>query len=350
MIFYLAGQYNRREELCGYRADLEARGYSVPARWLLGEHQVHGVEAARLVQAGGPVPVEEARPFAEDDIEDIEACDVFVAFTAPPPQSGRGGRHFESGYAYALRPTTGQPPPRLVIVGPAENIFHSLPEWERYATWADFLDGPMPSEHTEQGAPPKHRPDQPCDCINPKTGRRHHGLPGDPPYHCAAAWEIQQLDPRGYEYPSCTSHPTAERTHWNGTTWVEPPVSPESLWLQAEPPDGEAMEPRIREFPSGARRDSDADATRYDLISPQAMERLAATYAEGAIKYSDHNFRKGIPYSVMANHALRHIYRWLAGEDGEDHLAHAAWGIFGLIEFEETRPELDDRFRWECKP
>src|ERR1017187_3984449 len=89
----------------------------------------------------------------------------------------------------------------------------------------------MPSEHTEQGAPPKHRPDQPCDCINPKTGRRHHGLPGDPPYHCAAAWEIQQLDPRGYEYPSCTSHPTAERTHWNGTAWVEPP-------------DGEAMEPR----------------------------------------------------------------------------------------------------------
>jgi hypothetical protein len=198
------------------------------------------------------------------------------------------------------------------------------------------------------------------------------------------------------------------RTHWNGTTWVEPP-SPEAEATLAEwqrkldalppyvpgaklpvdppvdpldhargakntkgsrcpahgslcgkdrcccrsrhdppwePPDGEAAEPRIREFPTGAVRDSDADATRYDLISPQAMERLAATYAEGAAKYSDHNFRKGIPYSVMANHALRHIYRWLAGENGEDHLAHAAWGLFGLIEFTETRPELDDRFRW----
>jgi hypothetical protein len=143
MLFYLAGQYNRREELCGYRADLEARGHSVPARWLLGEHQVHGVEAARLVQAGGPVPVEEARPFAEDDIEDIDACDVFVAFTAPPPQSGRGGRHVESGYAYALRlwgdRLNSDDAPRLVIIGPAENIFHSLPEWERFATWAEFL-------------------------------------------------------------------------------------------------------------------------------------------------------------------------------------------------------------------
>ena len=144
MIFYLAAQYNRREELCGYRSDLEARGHTVPARWLLGEHQVHGVEAARLVQSGGPVPVEQARPFAEDDIEDIEACDVFVAFTAPPPQSGRGGRHFESGYAWALAKWEAQAtcaePLRLVIVGPAENIFHSLPEWERYPTWAEFLE------------------------------------------------------------------------------------------------------------------------------------------------------------------------------------------------------------------
>jgi hypothetical protein len=147
MIFYLAAQYNRREELCGYRSDLEARGHTVPARWLLGEHQVHGVEAARLVQSGGPVPVEQARPFAEDDIEDIEACDVFVAFTAPPPQSGRGGRHFESGYAWGFHRDRklwngecGAVTSPLVIVGPAENIFHSLGEWERYPTWAEFLE------------------------------------------------------------------------------------------------------------------------------------------------------------------------------------------------------------------
>ena len=68
--------------------------------------------------------------------------------------------------------------------------------------------------------------------------------------------------PRQWEYPTCTSHPTAERTHWNGTTWTEPP-SPEAEatlaeWqrkldalppyvpgakLPVEPPDGEAMPP-----------------------------------------------------------------------------------------------------------
>jgi hypothetical protein len=168
--------------------------------------------------------VEEARPFAEDDIEDIEACDVFVAFTAPPPQSGRGGRHVETGYAYALHRDrqfwdgeAGDLTTPLVIVGPAENIFHSLPEFQRFPTWAAFL--------VDLDA--KHTPAQFCDDANPATGRRHREIPGDPPYHCAAA-----PAPRQWEYPTCTSHPTAERTHWNGTAWVEPP-------------DGEAMEPRI---------------------------------------------------------------------------------------------------------
>ena len=65
---------------------------------------------------------------------------------------------------------------------------------------------------------PKHTPAQLCDCINPATGRRHREILGDPPYHCAA-----EPAPRQWKYPTCTSHPTAERTHWNGTSWVEPP-------------------------------------------------------------------------------------------------------------------------------
>lgn len=48
---YLAARYGRREELCRYKSDLEAAGYQVPARWLLGEHHVHGLEAARAVEA-----------------------------------------------------------------------------------------------------------------------------------------------------------------------------------------------------------------------------------------------------------------------------------------------------------
>ena len=99
-------------------------------------------------------------------------------------------------------------------------------------------------------------------------------------------------------------------------------------------------------FKSGATR-AKLDNVRYDLISPQALSRLAATYAEGAGKYGDNNFRKGMEFSNVLNHVLEHIMIYLQGEEGEppeDHLAHAAWGLFTLMEQEETRPELNDLY------
>jgi hypothetical protein len=95
-------------------------------------------------------------------------------------------------------------------------------------------------------------------------------------------------------------------------------------------------------FGTGAVRGTDADTTRYDLITPIGLRRLAETYAEGARKYSPRNWEKGIPASNLLNHALKHQQQWLAGDRSEDHLAHAAWGLFALMHFEEVRPELVD--------
>lgn len=102
-------------------------------------------------------------------------------------------------------------------------------------------------------------------------------------------------------------------------------------------------------FQSGAVRDSnvaggklDEFPARYDLISPIALRRLAQTYGEGATKYTDHNWRKGMPWSVMINHSLAHINSYLTGDASEDHLAHAAWNLFSLMHFENTMPELND--------
>jgi len=103
-IFHLAARYSRREELCGYKADLEARGHRVPARWLLGEHQIHGLEAARAVENDGPVHVAQAALFAEDDIEDLFGADMIVNFTEMPRHGAtRGGRHVDYGVALGLR-------------------------------------------------------------------------------------------------------------------------------------------------------------------------------------------------------------------------------------------------------
>ena len=97
-----------------------------------------------------------------------------------------------------------------------------------------------------------------------------------------------------------------------------------------------------QEFPSGAMRQR-LDDVRFDLISSQGLRRLAETYAYGAQKYADNNWRKGMPFSVLMNHLIAHIYAYLEGDDNEeDHLAHAAWGLFALMEFEEMKPEFND--------
>jgi len=98
----------------------------------------------------------------------------------------------------------------------------------------------------------------------------------------------------------------------------------------------------LTRFATGAVRGADAENVRFDLITPIGLRRLAETCAEGAKKYGDHNWEDGMPASVMLNHAIRHAYLWLAGDNSEDHLAHAAWNLLAVCHFEETMPEMID--------
>jgi hypothetical protein len=94
-------------------------------------------------------------------------------------------------------------------------------------------------------------------------------------------------------------------------------------------------------FTTGAVRSSDAEATRYDLVSPIGLEAVARACAEGAAKYGDYNWEAGMPVNDLLNHALRHVYRYLAGDRSEDHLGHAAWGMLAAIHSEAVWPELN---------
>lgn len=61
------------------------------------------------------------------DLEDLRAADTVISFT-DEKGGGKGGRHVEFGVALALEK-------RLILVGPRENVFHTLPEIEHYPTW-----------------------------------------------------------------------------------------------------------------------------------------------------------------------------------------------------------------------
>jgi hypothetical protein len=99
---------------------------------------------------------------------------------------------------------------------------------------------------------------------------------------------------------------------------------------------------------TGAVRDSRRGKGRYDLIPPYPMHRLAKHYENGAVKYGDRNWEKGMKTSRFMDSALRHLFQYLGGDRSEDHLSAAVFNIFGIIEMEyrvkegKLPAELDD--------
>jgi len=94
-------------------------------------------------------------------------------------------------------------------------------------------------------------------------------------------------------------------------------------------------------FGTGAVRSSDVEEFRYDLVSPIGLREVARACAEGAEKYGDWNWEKGMPVHDLLNHVLAHIYQFLGGDRSEPHLGHAAWGILAAIHSHELWPELN---------
>jgi len=101
---------------------------------------------------------------------------------------------------------------------------------------------------------------------------------------------------------------------------------------------------KLCEYDTGAVRSNDCEDYRYDLISPIGLQSLAETYAEGVKKFGYCNWENGMPVSDLLNHAIAHIYKYLAGDRSENHLGHAAWNIIGAIHSEKLWPNLNEDF------
>lgn len=96
------------------------------------------------------------------------------------------------------------------------------------------------------------------------------------------------------------------------------------------------------EFETGAVRDMAEGKGRCDLLPPLALLRLARHFEAGAEKYGDRNWEKGIPLHSFIDSAIRHVLRYMAGHDDEDHLCAAAWNLICAMETEEKKPEMVD--------
>lgn len=97
-----------------------------------------------------------------------------------------------------------------------------------------------------------------------------------------------------------------------------------------------------REFNTGAVRDMAEGKGRCDLLPACAILRLARHFENGAKKYNDRNWEKGIPIHSFIDSAIRHLMKYLDGWDDEDHLCAAAWNCMCAMWTEEKKPELQD--------
>ena len=151
MKIYLCARYSRRDELRAVAAEAEQLGHTITSRWLntKWEHKDD--------QGSSAAPPEYRERHAVEDLEDVLACDLLIAFTESPRSGGRGGRHVEFGAALAA----GK---RLLVIGPYENLFHHHPRVRRVATLGDLelllgRDGGLRSTKPQPRRPGRGRPE-----------------------------------------------------------------------------------------------------------------------------------------------------------------------------------------------
>lgn len=101
-------------------------------------------------------------------------------------------------------------------------------------------------------------------------------------------------------------------------------------------------------FETGAIRDSKKGVGRCDLLPMTAILELSKHCQEGAEHYGEHNVDKGIPQHSLCDSAMRHLVKYMRGDQDEDHLRAAAWNIMWALNQSVEHPELNDLY-WNKK-
>lgn len=69
---------------------------------------------------------------------------------------------------------------------------------------------------------------------------------------------------------------------------------------------------------------------------------VAKHFEEGAKKYGENNWQKGIPLHCYIDSAIRHFFKHESGYEDEPHDRAFVWNIMCAIWTFENKPELDD--------
>jgi hypothetical protein len=126
-VAYFAARYSRNAEMRKYRDQLKRRGVEVSARWI----DQHGGDLLEsFVAEKLNSDPEECAKYALIDLQDISNADTMISFTSEDG-GGKGGRHVEFGRGLEMM--------QMILIGPREHVFHTLPEVKQFNTWEAFL-------------------------------------------------------------------------------------------------------------------------------------------------------------------------------------------------------------------
>lgn len=90
---------------------------------------------------------------------------------------------------------------------------------------------------------------------------------------------------------------------------------------------------------------------RMSLVPVGPLLALAQHFGVGALKYDDHQWRKGYEWSKSYDALLRHLFAFWGGEDideetGSLHLDAVMWHAFVLRQFYDDFQQFDDRYKY----
>jgi hypothetical protein len=92
----------------------------------------------------------------------------------------------------------------------------------------------------------------------------------------------------------------------------------------------------------GANRESNQGRGRFDLLPFEAIEALAKWSEDGANKYGDRNWEKGLSVKDCINRMIRHAIKAGNGWTDEDHLSAVMWNAAAAITMMKRRPDCSD--------
>ena len=75
---------------------------------------------------------------------------------------------------------------------------------------------------------------------------------------------------------------------------------------------------------------------------PNMLLEVAKHFEEGAKKYGERNWQKGIPVRCYIDSGVRHYLKWLRGDDDERHDRAFCWNMLCAIWTCKYKPELNE--------